>query len=51
MKATEQHFHVPLFIVLHGPVLKYFKVLKSTCMQIKPLAIKQYFHVVLVIML
>ena len=50
MKATEQYFHVVLFIMLYK-VIRPFKSVKLWGVTIQLKAIEQYFHVVLFIML
>ena len=51
MKATEQYFHVGLFIMLYKMALSLSLWMKSWCATIQMKATEQYFHVVLFIML
>ena len=51
MKATEQYFHVVLFIMLYKVVLIFSLRMKPYCVTIQMKATEHYFHVVLFIML
>ena len=45
MKATDQYFHVVLFIMLHKVVLTLSLRMKPQCVTIQMKAIEQYFHI------
>ena len=51
MNATEQHFHVVLFIMLYKVVLTFKSVNETLVCDHSMKAAEQYFHVILVIML
>ena len=51
IKATEQYFHVVLFIVLYKVVVTFKSVDERLCVTIQLKATEQYFHVVLFIIL
>ena len=51
MKATEQYFHVVLFIMLYKVVLTLSLWMKFLFLATQMKAIEQFFHVVLLVML